>query len=186
MRIKGGGTYREQTIKLIVSSVSHRVKLCLFEVFLPVCHKMHRLSICPACPLCRKDITMIIKYKFANGDVSVVEVSEDIGKEIVKSRKKEHANDEKQRYHCYSIDALDYEGEDYAVDETAESILLKKELMGSLHKALAELTPIQRRRLEMYASGMTYREIASIEGVIHTKVEQSIYKARKKIKNFLL
>lgn len=185
MRIKGGGTYRELTIKLIVSSVSHRVKLCLFEVFLPVCHKMHRLSLCPACLRCRKDVTMLIKYKFANGDVSEVEVSDDIGDFIVDSRKKEHANDEKQRYHCYSIDALDYEGEDYAADETAESVLLKNELMSSVHKALESLTPIQRRRLEMYASGMTYRRIAEVEGVDHKKVIKSIELARKKLKKFL-
>ena len=65
---------------------------------------------------------MKIKYKFADGTTTEVEVSEEVGAVVIESRKAEHAQDERQRYHCpYSYDAIDYEGEEYASDETPES-----------------------------------------------------------------
>ena len=55
---------------------------------------------------------MKIKYAFLDGTVTEVEVSEEIGAVIIDSRKAEHAQDERHRYHCYSYDAIDYEGEE--------------------------------------------------------------------------
>ena len=63
---------------------------------------------------------MKIKYAFLDGTVTEVEVSDEIGAVIIDSRKAEHAQDERHRYHCYSYDAIDYEGEEYgACDEYA-------------------------------------------------------------------
>lgn len=63
---------------------------------------------------------MKIKYAFLDGTVTEVEVSDEIGVVIIDSRKAEHAQDERHRYHCYSYDAIDYEGEEYgACDEYA-------------------------------------------------------------------
>ena len=45
---------------------------------------------------------MKIKYTFANGEVSEVEVSEEIGAVIIDSRRKEENQARKERYHCYS------------------------------------------------------------------------------------
>ena len=56
---------------------------------------------------------MIIKYKFATGEVTEVEVSDEIGAVITASRKAEHALEERNRYHCYSLDAINYEGLEY-------------------------------------------------------------------------
>ena len=50
---------------------------------------------------------MKINYTFANGEVSEVEVSEDIGTFILDSRREEDNIGRKERYHCYSIDAAD-------------------------------------------------------------------------------
>lgn len=41
---------------------------------------------------------MIIKYKFATGDVTEVEVSDEIGNVILDSRGEKHANNERHRY----------------------------------------------------------------------------------------
>ena len=65
---------------------------------------------------------MKIRYEFANGEVTEVEVSEEVGAVIVESRKEEHAQQEKQRYHCYSYDAIDFEGVEYADPKTPESL----------------------------------------------------------------
>ena len=65
---------------------------------------------------------MKIKYTFEDGEATEVEVSEEIGAVISESRKAEHAQDERQRYHCpYSYDAIDYKGEEYATDDTPET-----------------------------------------------------------------
>lgn len=45
---------------------------------------------------------MKIKYAFMDGTVTEVEVSDEIGAVIIDSRKAEHAQDERHRYHCYS------------------------------------------------------------------------------------
>ena len=42
---------------------------------------------------------MIIKYAFLDGTVTEVEVSDEIGAVIIDSRKAEHAQDERHRYH---------------------------------------------------------------------------------------
>lgn len=126
---------------------------------------------------------MLIKYKFANGDVSEVEVSEDIGDFIVDSRKKEHANDEKQRYHCYSSDAT-YEGMDYATPHTLESFLDLCEKNKHIIECFDKLSETQKRRLLMLASGISIREIARKEKVNVNAVKDSIDGARKKFLKF--
>ena len=64
---------------------------------------------------------MKIKYAFLDGTVTEVEVSDEIGAVIIDSRKAEHAQDERHRYHCYSYDAIDYEGEEYFLDTVDNS-----------------------------------------------------------------
>ena len=56
---------------------------------------------------------MLIKYKFATGEVTEADVSDEIGAVITASRKAEHALEERNRYHCYSLDAIGYEGLEY-------------------------------------------------------------------------
>ena len=46
---------------------------------------------------------MKIKYAFLDGTVTEVEVSDEIGAVIIDSRKAEHAQDERHRYHAYEI-----------------------------------------------------------------------------------
>lgn len=128
---------------------------------------------------------MKIKYKFATGEVTKVEVSEEIGAVITVSRRAEHALEERNRRHCYSIDAVDYEGMEYTDPDTPESIHEKSERDKMLYAALETLTETQRRRLLMLADGLSYREIARREGVSdHKKIIKSIDGARAKIKKF--
>ncbi len=129
---------------------------------------------------------MKIKYAFLDGATTEVEVSEEIGTVIIDSRKAEHAQDERQRYHCpYSYDAIDYEGEEYATDETPETEHIRSERDARLYTALAALTETQRRRLLMLADGLSMREIARRENADIKTVRESIEGARKKFqKNF--
>jgi DNA-directed RNA polymerase specialized sigma24 family protein len=52
--------------------------------------------------------------------------------------------------------------------------------------ALDRLTEVQRRRyLLHHVDGMSLRQIADAEGVVHSKIQKSIEGAEKKIRKFL-
>ena len=123
---------------------------------------------------------MLIKYEFNDGTVSEVEVSEEIGEFIVQSRREEHALDERERYHRkFSIDGANYE-ENIVGCLAPEYQLVREEnrtaFINMLHQ---ELTQTQRERLQSYAEGKTYREIAAEEGVQIKAIQDSVAQARK-------
>ena len=61
---------------------------------------------------------MKIKYKFVDGTVAEVEVDESIGTVIKESRRLEGNLARKESYHCYSLEAMQYEGAEYSDGET--------------------------------------------------------------------
>lgn len=129
---------------------------------------------------------MKIKYTFADGATTEVEVSEEIGAVIIDSRKAEHAQNERQRYHCpYSYDAIDYEGEEYATDDTPETEHIRSERDAPSVYGACRLdrnstqTPAHAGGRAFHA-GNRRREKADIK-----TVRESIEGARKKFqKNF--
>lgn len=127
---------------------------------------------------------MKINYTFANGEVSEVEVNEEIGNVILDSRREENNLDRKERYHCYSMDAAKYEGEEYADQETPESALFLQLENKSIADAFDKLSEVQKRRLLMLAQGLSVREIARREGKDIKTIRESIEGARKKFLKF--
>ncbi|MBR1444553.1 MAG: hypothetical protein IJ736_08085 [Firmicutes bacterium] len=128
---------------------------------------------------------MKIVYKFDDGNKSIVEVSENIGNMILDSRRLEDNLDRKERYHCYSLDAVIYEGRDYMSKETPESIYADNIASKKLENALNSLTENQKRRIIMLADGMTISEISRCEGKDISTIRESIEAARKNLKKFL-
>ena len=139
---------------------------------------------------------MKIKYEFVNGDVIEIEAPDEIGKVIQESRNAEHADDERNRVHNYSLEGTLYEGREYGYYDSKlrrlesketqkERILKKRQIRRGLAKGYSKLTEVQRRRFLMYADDLTVREIAEKEGVDHSAVVRSILAARKKFKKFL-
>lgn len=128
---------------------------------------------------------MKINYTFVNGETSEVDVSEEIGNVILDSRREERNLDRKERYHCYSLDAAEFEGSDYADVATPERLLLQMLDQQHIAELLEELPEVQRRRLLLYAEGKSLREIARMECVDHKAVKKSIEAAKKYfLKNF--
>ena len=125
---------------------------------------------------------MKINYTFNNGESSEVEVSEEIGAVILESRKKEENMERNRRRRCYSLDCMDFEGEDFADERTPESIFMEQIDNYYILETLDKLSETQRRRLLMYASGMSMYEIANAEGKDFSTVKESIHAARKKFK----
>ena len=125
---------------------------------------------------------MKIQWKFADGNTSEVEVNEEIGNYITASRREESNLARKERYHCYSLDAIDYEGLEYATDITPETELILEENTARINAALDKLSVTQKRRLLMFVDGLSANEIARIENVAPNAAWKSIEGAKKKFK----
>ena len=130
---------------------------------------------------------MIIKYKFVTGEMTEVEVSDEIGTVILDSRREEHANNERHRYHtAFSFDDMTYEDKDYfSAAENPEEAFIRKEAAKQRKAMLSQLTPVQRRRFEKYEGGMSIAEIARSEKAAFNSVKESIESAQKKLKKLL-
>ena len=121
---------------------------------------------------------MKIKYEFNTGEITEVEVSEEIGTVIIDSRKAEHAQEERNRYHCYSLDAIDYEGLEYGTNDIEDK--LSDDELRRIHYAFSKLSPTQQKRMLLLSQGKSMREIAILEDVAFNAVYESIVAARKK------
>ena len=124
---------------------------------------------------------MKIKYTFDNGETSEVEVSEEIGNLILESRREESNLDRKQRYHCVSLDAFDYEGLELSTEEHGYEEIEDNRV----RDAFSHLNERQQRRLSMLSQGLSEREIARREGVTLRAIQECLDGAKKKfLKNF--
>jgi DNA-binding CsgD family transcriptional regulator len=125
---------------------------------------------------------MKIQWNFTDGAVSEVEVDEEIGNYITASRRDESNLARKERYHCYSLDAIDFEGLEYAAKNTPEIELTRKGDAAQIKNALDKLSETQKRRLLMLADGLSINEIARIENIAPNAAWKSIEGAKKKFK----
>ena len=114
-------------------------------------------------PICKKD--------------TFVEVSDEVADTIVEESRAENANDAKQHYHCYSLDAspgIENHFPEQVI--SPEDILMEKEtereqeaaralMMERLREALATLTSRQASCLHArFWEGKQFKEIAEAEG----------------------
>ena len=130
---------------------------------------------------------MKIKYKFLDGTVTEVEVSEEIGNIILESRRREHADNERHRYHTgFSLNGMTYEG-DICGSVTGEpvKVLAERESADKCEAMLSRLTSVQRRRFERLMDGNSVAEIARAENASFNSVKESIEAARKKLEKLL-
>ena len=133
---------------------------------------------------------MKITYFFNDGTKSVVEVDDATGEMIMEDRRREERERKFAQRHTYSIDALVYEGLDYAdrtpvltEEEIAENEALEAARIAEIKEIYASLTETQKRRLRLYRDLGTYRAVAEAEGVdVHTVYEclQAVFKKFKK------
>ena len=112
---------------------------------------------------------MKIKYVFNNAEIKEVEVSEEIGAVIEESRRKEAALAKKEQRHCYSLDAVTYEGTEYGEpDFTASLFDGSEERSAHIRETFSHLTETQRRRILIlhyrYILNYTWEKIAELLG----------------------
>ena len=100
---------------------------------------------------------MKIQWNFADGTTSEVEVNEELGEFITASQREESNLDRKERYHCYSLDAILFEGKEYGDHITPDIEIESSEKKRRIAAALGKLSETQRRRLLMLADGLSIR-----------------------------
>ena len=133
--------------------------------------------------LSRKDKTMKVEYKFADGTVSEVEAPEEIGVLIEEMNKSEASNSRLYRLHNYSLDGIQYEGKEYSYED--RSTLEAQEENAFYSEMLSVLSNVQKRRFMLLVQGLSMHQIADIEGVDYHAVYKSVEQSRKKLKEFL-
>ena len=133
---------------------------------------------------------MKIKYEFADGTISEVEVDDEYGQLHLEAQKKEENYERKTRYWVKaSLDTCDYEGEWFEDPNPTplEQVLINEEREESEKKVqefYKTLTEPQLRRLHMLEQKMTQREIAEKEGVNLNAIQKSINQIIKKHEEF--
>jgi len=133
----------------------------------------------PFCPQ-QKGTAMKIEYAFVNGEHSEVEVSEEIGKIILDSRRLEENSNRVYRRHNLSLEQSLENGFDHsAVDDSFD--------YNRVLDAMECLTEIQKVRMTLWIQGYQFKEIAEMEGsgVCYQAVQYSVGLAREKIRKEL-
>ena len=135
-------------------------------------------------PICKKD--------------TFVEVPDEVADAIVEESRAENANDAKQHYHCYSLDAspgIENHFPEQVI--SPEDILMEKEtereqeaaralMMERLREALATLTPRQASCLHArFWEGKPFKEIAEAEGVALDSVSEAVLRGLANMRKYL-
>ena len=130
---------------------------------------------------------MIIKFKFADGTVSEVEVEEELGLVISAMEREEQSYERKmRRWAPIKLDDAEYEGEWFADNDTPEKRYELEESQKRVDEFKKTLTSTQLRRLEIRESNpnISFREIAEIEHTDVRAVWETFDQIKKKYKKF--
>ena len=129
---------------------------------------------------------MKITYEFVTGEVSGVEVDEHLGGMLLDLDRQQDNNDQKETRRHFSLDGMDYEGEQFASAEDTEREAVRREDMARLYSAMEVLSPSQRELVEkVYFEERKITDIAREEGVSKQSVHERVQRALKKLEKNL-
>ena len=122
-----------------------------------------------------------IKYIFADGTTSEIEVTDELYAlhlELVQQEKRNHWKETRRHTSLYYFNYMGIDFEDKRIDLFAE--IVRKENAERVHKALMTLSDKRRDLVrKFYYEEMTMRQIASQESVSHTIISQRMKTIRK-------
>ena len=129
---------------------------------------------------------MKITYEFVTGEISEVEVDERLGGMLLDLDRQQYNNDQKETRRHFSLDGMDYEGEQFASAEDTEREAVRREDMARLYSAMEVLSPSQRELVEkVYFEERKITDIAREEGVSKQSVHERVQRALKKLEKNL-
>lgn len=133
---------------------------------------------------------MKFDYRLSDETTIELEVTEEVAAFITESDRKQENRERNARSRktrrVFSLDAMDFEGLDFADENTPESLLLREEENALMEEALETLTETQRRRLMMAVNGLSTWKIAEIEHANQKTVLESLSQVRKKLSKIFL
>ena len=130
---------------------------------------------------------MKIRYEFATGEVSEIEVSEELGRALEEIAHKAKLRDRAENRRHDSFEALVEQGAQFAaqqasVEELAEAALDKAALL----RAMQGLEPQQRKLVRMvYFEGRSIASIARRADVDESAVRRRLIRIHKRLKKIL-
>ena len=129
----------------------------------------------------------VIIYKFVDGTMNAVEVTEDIyliHLELLQQEKRNHWRETRRHTSLYYFTDMGIDFEDKRIDLFAE--IVRKENAERVHKALLTLSDKRRDLVrKVFYEEMTMRQIASQTGVSHTAISQRMKTIRKRLQKQL-
>ena len=127
-----------------------------------------------------------IKIKDYYGIYQEIPVSDELYEEFRDFHREEDRQNKYKNYHgCYvPFDDVENDWTSSEFDPLTEEIIRQEEIR-RLYRAIAELTPLQRKRIYMLMDDMNYTEIAHEEGISIPSVRQSVELALKKLRRLL-
>ena len=123
----------------------------------------------------------IIRIKDYYGNYQEVPVDDALYNEWVNLYNETQRVYRKEMYHRSSV-PIDEAEEMIDGLESPLDALVKKEEKDRLYEAIAQLTPIQQRRVLMFMDNMTYTDIARSEGTKFAPIYRSLQAAFKKLR----
>lgn len=128
-----------------------------------------------------------IKYEFADGTTSEIEVSAEIyalHEQLANEEKRNNKRETRRHTSLNYLNELGVEFESNAADPF--SALIRREDEERIHKAISMLSNKHRALLEkVFNQNMSLREIARQTGVSHQALSQQLATIYKKLKKFL-
>ena len=122
-----------------------------------------------------------------NGQALSVEVSVDVYEYLDRADHKEEnlAHEKRRHWDIREFDEYIIAAEGRTYQETPEQYVCRMETQDELMTALSLCTEAQRRRFLLYAlDGLSYEQIARLDGCSKVSVYESIAAVRKKLKEF--
>ena len=130
---------------------------------------------------------MKITYRFVTGEVTVIDVPDEIGAVIVDLDRQEYNNNHKETRRHYSLEGKVYEGMDYAVEDPGlEALFAGPTDEERLHAAIRQLSPDQKEMVRaIYFENMSVNDYAARMGVTQSAISRRLQTVKKKLKKLL-
>lgn len=131
---------------------------------------------------------MKITYKFATGEATTIEVSDEIGEILIDLDRQEYNVNHKETRRHTSLDGLDFEGKLFADNIDIPHLLEQKETAQMVRAAVEQLKPKQRDLI--YALYLSDKPVSQAEygrrlGIAENSVQQNARRAKQALKGIL-
>lgn len=129
-----------------------------------------------------------IKYKFADGTTSTIEVTDELHAvhlEIVQQEKRNHWRETRRHTSLYYFTDMGIDFEDKLTDSPLESYI-RKENIESIRKAISMLTPKRQELIyKVFFQGKSFSAIAKETGVSKSAISMQMQTVYKHLRKYL-